>query len=233
MPFGGGIMQYGFQCGMIWGAALAAGAQAYRLLGPGPQAETKSIIAAQKLVESFRARNNNTNCLEITGVGKTSSFKKGMYYLVKGGPISCFRMVSKYASAALTDINTTLSEDHIEAPSSPVGCSAKLAKKLGASDMHTAMAAGFAGGIGLSGGGCGALGAAIWIMAMDYLKEGVGKLDYRFPKANDTIDIFSKCTGNEFECTKIVGRRFEIVHDHSAYLRDGGCSKIIEALATK
>jgi hypothetical protein len=39
-------MQHGYQCGMIWGATLAAGAQAYRLLGPGPQAETAAIIAA-------------------------------------------------------------------------------------------------------------------------------------------------------------------------------------------
>jgi len=33
MPFAGGIMQHGYQCGMIWGATLAAGAQAYRLVG--------------------------------------------------------------------------------------------------------------------------------------------------------------------------------------------------------
>ena len=38
-PHAGGIMQYGYQCGMLWGAALAAGAQSYRLFGPGPKAE--------------------------------------------------------------------------------------------------------------------------------------------------------------------------------------------------
>jgi hypothetical protein len=53
MPFAGGIAQYGYQCGMLWGATLAAGAQAYRLYGAGPQAETQAIIAAQRLVESF------------------------------------------------------------------------------------------------------------------------------------------------------------------------------------
>ena len=47
MPFAGGIMQHGYQCGMIWGATLAAGAQAYRLFGAGPQAEAKAILAAQ------------------------------------------------------------------------------------------------------------------------------------------------------------------------------------------
>lgn len=46
MPFAGGIMQRGYQCGMIWGAALAAGAEAHRLHGPGPQAETAAIMAA-------------------------------------------------------------------------------------------------------------------------------------------------------------------------------------------
>jgi hypothetical protein len=28
MPLAGGIVQHGYQCGMIWGASLAAGAQA-------------------------------------------------------------------------------------------------------------------------------------------------------------------------------------------------------------
>jgi hypothetical protein len=53
-PVAGGIMQYGYQCGMIWGAALAAGAQAYQLFGPGSQAEARAMMAAQTLVESFR-----------------------------------------------------------------------------------------------------------------------------------------------------------------------------------
>ena len=32
LPLAGGIEQMGFQCGQLWGAALAAGAQAHRLL---------------------------------------------------------------------------------------------------------------------------------------------------------------------------------------------------------
>jgi len=104
---------------------------------------------------------------------------------------------------------------------------------MGVSDMHKVMAAGFAGGIGLSGGACGALGAAICIIGMNSIKEGAGKLDFMNPKAQDAIGRFIKCTDFEFECSKIVGRRFEDVDDHAAYLRDGGCSKIIEALAAQ
>jgi hypothetical protein len=234
MPFAGGIMQHGYQCGMIWGAALAAGAQAYRLLGPGPQAETKAIFAAQRLVASFRALNNNINCLEITDIDKSSStMQMIIYFLIKGGSIGCLRMAARYATVAFSEINTALSEKHIEAPSAPVSCSAMLAQKMGVSDLHTVMAAGFAGGIGLCGGACGSLGAAIWIIGMNSLKEGVGKIEFQNPSALDAIDRFMKCTDNEFECSKIVGRRFENVDDHAGYLRDGGCSEIIEVLATK
>ena len=37
----------------------------------------------------------------------------------------------------------------------------------------------------------------------------------------------------EFECSEIVGRRFENIDDHATYLHDGGCSEIIEALASQ
>ena len=49
----GGLMTYGYQCGMLWGAALGAGAQAYRLHGPGVFAQAVSVVAAHRLVESF------------------------------------------------------------------------------------------------------------------------------------------------------------------------------------
>ncbi len=66
-PLAGGIANMGYQCGMLWGAALAAGAQSYRLYGAGPQAEAEAIITSQRLVETFRARTKNEiNCLEIS-----------------------------------------------------------------------------------------------------------------------------------------------------------------------
>jgi len=233
-PLAGGIMQHGYQCGMLWGATLAAGAQAYRLLGPVPQAETRAIIAAQRLVESFRALNDNINCLEITDTDKSSStMQMIMYFLIKGGFISCTRMAVRYAPVAFSEIDSALSETHVEAPSPPVSCSAMLAQKMGVSDMHTVMAAGFAGGIGLCGGACGALGAAIWIIGMNSLKERGGKIAFKSPRASAAIDRFMKCTDNKFECSEIVGRRFKNIGDHADFLRDGGCSKIIEVLAAE
>ena len=97
---------------------------------------------------------------------------------------------------------------------------------------HTVMAAGFAGGIGLSGSACGALGAAIWIIGMNILKEG-GQLGLGASSTRETIQRFTECTGHEFECSKITRREFKSVGEHADYLRDGGCSSIIQALATQ
>ena len=224
----------GYQCGMVWGAALAAGEQAYRIHGKGPQAEARALSAAQRIVESFRAQNKAMNCREIAGIDWASpTMQLIALYFLKGGPIKCFRMSARYAPLAFSEINTAFSEDPIEAPAAPVSCSAMLAHKMGASDMHTVMAAGLAGGIGLSGGACGALGAAIWIIGMNRLKEGAGTIGFNAPYAVDAIERFTKCTDHEFECSKIVGRKFESIGDHAGYVRGGGCSKLIEVLATQ
>ena len=230
----GGIMMHGYQCGMLWGAALAAGARAYQLYGPGPQAEAIAIIASQRAVDAFRARTRGEiDCSEVTHMNwqEANRTLPILKFLIKGGPVYCFRMAAGYAPKAFNEINNAFSKNHFEAPSQPVSCASMLAEKMGVSEMHAVMAAGLAGGIGLSGGGCGALGAAIWIITMESGEIEMDGFEYKHPKAQALIDRFIKTTDYEFECSKIVGRKFEDVGDHASYLHDGGCSKIIEALA--
>ena len=233
MPLAGGIMQHGYQCGMIWGATLAAGVQAFEQFGPGPKAESKAILAAQKLVETFRANKHEINCSEITHTDRTSTtMQMIMYFLIKGGTIGCLRMAGKYAPAAYNDINSVLSENNNDAPSPPVSCTAILAEKMGLSEKHKTMVSGFAGGIGLCGGACGALGAAIWIKTMKDSKDVKPKLEFNSPEALQLIEKFLEVSNYEFECSDIVGRKFENLDDHADYIRDGGCSKIIDELAS-
>ena len=232
MPLAGGIMQNGYQCGMIWGSALAAGARAYRIYGPGPQAQARALIAAQRIVESFREQNKHINCLEITDLDKSSSALKMItFFLIKGGTIGCARMAARFAPLAYELINEAYCEKDVEIPVSPISCSAMLAEKTGASDRHQTLAAGLAGGIGLCGGACGALGAAVWLMALKNLEKGSAKVDFKDPKAGGLVEKFLKATNYEFKCSEITGRKFESIEDHAAYLRDGGCSKVIELLA--
>jgi hypothetical protein len=232
-PLAGGIMQRGYQCGQVWGAALAAGAQAYRKLGPGPQAETAAIVAAQRIVESFRARYHSIDCRAITDTDfNDPSVSVVFRYVLKNG-VKCFRMAAQYAPVAFSEINASLAQEPEEAPSSPVGCAAVVARKLGASDLHTAMAAGFAGGIGLSGDACGALAAAIWIIDMNDREQGADKVGFKSPRITELLDRFMRCTDSRFLCSDITGRQFESIDEHAAYLRDGGCVKIIEVVAAE
>jgi hypothetical protein len=231
----GGMMNHGYQCGMLWGATLAGGAQAYRLYGTGPQAEAQAIIAAQKLVESFSAYNKNEiNCLEISELNMQGEMKvlPLLKFFIKGGPVMCMRMAVKYGPKAFNEIDTVFSEGPGEALSPPVSCASMLAQNMGVSEMHTVMVAGLAGGIGLSGGGCGALGAAIWLNSAESVREGASNKVIN-KRASDIIDKFIRSANFEVECSEIVRRKFESIGDHADYLRDGGCAEIIKALAAK
>ncbi len=232
MPLAGGMEQMGFQCGQVWGAALAAGAEAYRLFGPGPRAEAAAVVAAQRLVDSFQTSYKSINCSDVIELDwKNAQGKQVLKFFLKGGPIRCFAMTAGYARATRRETDISFSDDEFEAPEPPVSCATLLARKMGADDMHAVMAAGLAGGIGLSGGACGALGAAIWLIEMNRVAGGTGQVEFNSPEATEAIDRFVQNTEGEFECSKITGRRFESVGDHACYLREGGCAKIIEALA--
>ena len=152
---------------------------------------------------------------------------------IKGGPVGCFRMAAGYAPIAFEAINSSFAEENAAAPDRPVSCTADLAYQMGASDKRIIIASGLAGGIGLCGSACGALGAAIWLNGIRRLEAGNTKIDYKNPEALALIDRFLKVTNYEFECAEIAGRGFETVADHAAYLRQGGCKKIIELLGKK
>ncbi len=119
-PLAGGIMSRGYQCGQVWGAALAAGAQAYRLLGAGPQAEAAAIVAAQGIVESFRARYGSIDCRTIIDTDlrdrSQSAAKVAFRYFRKNG-VRCFRMAAQYPPVAFGEINAALSEARGDVPS--------------------------------------------------------------------------------------------------------------------
>jgi len=211
---------------MLWGSALAAGAAAYRRFGAGHRAEAAALVAARRVVESFRAQNGAVDCYDLTETDFRSTAQLWKY-LLTGKPIGCFRMAARYAPVAFEEIGAALGDERADAPPTPVSCSALVARRLGASDLHAVTAAGFAAGIGLSGGACGALGAAVWLDAM----SGGGANEAIEARANRIVERFLEASGHVFECSEIVGRKFADIPDHAAYLRGGGCARILEALS--
>lgn len=236
LPFVGGVRQYGYQCGQIWGAALAAGARVHQKIGDGPEAETRTLLTAQKLVESFKDTSGEVNCHEITTLNKDSTnMDMVKYFLLKGGSVGCFRLASHYAPKAYDAIEETLGQESVSVSEQPLSCTALLAKNMGAQERHQTMASGLAGGIGLCGEACGALGTAVWIHAMKLKREDPETdlwKDEKFGTQFEAlVETFLEASDYEFECQDIVGRKFESVEDHAKYLQAGGCSKIIDALS--
>lgn len=231
-PLAGGIVTNGYQCGLLWGATLAGGAQAYRLHGAGPHAEAAAVEASQRLVESFREQHGTTDCLDISQTDwdafMNSRWKQVVYFL-KGGPFKCMRACARFAPIARDTIDAVLAEEPAERSCASASCASELVKRAGLSAEHATMVAGLAGGIGLSGGGCGALGAAVWAVGMHHAGGGMDYMAIN-DKGREVIERFLPASDYEFECADIVGRKFEDVDDHARYVEAGGCSALIDAL---
>ena len=231
-PLVGGILQHGYQCGMVWGAAFGAGAEATRRFGSGSEAVARSIDASQRATEAFRKLHDTIDCYDITGMSTdTSAWDMAKYFFLKGGSVRCFAKIAGSARVAFPQIEAALDDSDFAVPTQCESCASVVVRRLGFSDQHATMAAGLAGGIGLSGGACGALGAAIWAIELERIQGG-GKVNFRSPEAVALIERFIRASDFEFECQKIVGRTFESIEDHSQWLAEGGCGAILDVLAS-
>src|SRR5210317_284859 len=65
-PLAGGILQHGYQCGMLWGASLAVGAESHRRCENPDKANALAIIATQNVMRSFKEKTGSHDCIDIT-----------------------------------------------------------------------------------------------------------------------------------------------------------------------
>jgi hypothetical protein len=237
-PLAGGILQKGHQCGMLWGASLAAGAEAYRRCDDLNQAMRIAILATQNLMRSFEQRENTVNCREITRCDFSSRLSFAKYFF-SGRFLHCFDLAEKWAPEAIEAALESLAvppEDSKNAPTlnQPVlNCASEVARKMGASDEEMVMVAGFAGGLGLSGNACGALATTIWMGTLSWCRKYEEKSSMKNPNAKATLKSFEDFIGKRMLCTEIAGREFSSIDEHSTFIQIGGCASLIEKLAEK
>ena len=225
----GGIMQEGFQCGMLWGASLAIGAEAYRKCKSHEQAIAVAVPATQMVMKSFKNRESTIHCREITHCDFSSKLSMAKYF-ISGRFLHCFNLAQQWAPEAVQSAIEGLSVR--ESPIEPcLSCATETAKKMGASDEETIMVAGFAGGLGLSGSGCGALAAAIWLKSLKWCREVPGKHSMDNPYAKETLERFYEITDSKILCRDITGRYFKNIEEHTHYLNESGCDHLIDYLA--
>ncbi len=232
-PLAGGIMQRGYQCGMLWGSALAVGAESFRRCNDHGQAIGTAITATRHLMESFSNRTDSVNCRDVTGCD-WSSRASMLKYLFSGRFLYCFKLAEKWSLEAIQAATEGLFHGPTDYHQLPTSCASKVVQKMGGSDEQMVMVAGFAGGMGLSGNACGALGAAVWMNTLAWNREtenGKSDFDLFNPKAKHTLKAFDSATDSKILCDEICGHRFETIDEHTDFIKNGGCDKLIDVLA--
>lgn len=233
-PLAGGLM-LGHQCGMLWGSSLAVGAESFRRYSDHNKATAKAITATQHLMESFSKRTKSVKCRDIVGFDFSDKINEMKFILnsLPGGftNMVCMNLAEKWAPEAIQSAKEGLSHEQTDIPELPLSCASEVAKKMGGSDEEKIMVAGFAGGMGLSGNACGALGAAIWMNSLAWCRKHPGKSGYSNPNTKEILKTFNNETGSEFICQKISGQSFKTIGDHTNFVKNGGCDKLIKMLA--
>lgn len=232
MPMAGGVMQQGYQCGLLWGAAQAAGTKAFARAGTGRTAETLAVRASQALVGEFTDRHTHTDCFSLTDTDWRVP-KEMRKYMLKGGPVRCFNRAGTFAGQAFRVIDTSLDQPLEAVPDGPVSCAAEVVRRMGGTPEQQAMVAGFAGGLGLSGSGCGAVAAAIWMRGIQRQQDSGDPLDYTDPALLCIIDRFLADNDYELVCSALCGREFNTPAEHADFLAQGGCNERIDQLAAQ
>ena len=229
-PLAGGILQQGYQCGMLWGASMAVGAESFRRSDNLGQSIGKTIKATQHIMESFLSKAKSIDCEEITETDFKNKWSIAKYFF-SGKFYSCFKLAEKWAPEAIRAATEGLSLEQTELTHQPISCASEVVKKMGGSEEEMAMVAGFAGGIGLSGNGCGALSAAIWKTILELVRKENWKSSLSDPDSEKIIKKFYEATGYKMECHEICGKRFKTIDEHTEFIKNGGCDKLIKILA--
>lgn len=226
-PLAGGILQKGYQCGMLWGASLAAGAEAYRSCAHSSQAIAVAVEATKAMMNSFESLEGTSQCKDITHCDFNSklSFTK---YMVTGRFLHCFQLAEDWAPLAVAEAKKALAAKPYDFQNA-MSCTSEVARIMGASEEEMVMVAGFAGGLGLSGNACGGLAAAVWMNALDWCKEHEKESATKDPMAKMRLNFFKLHSKDQFLCSEITGRQFSDLSEHTGYLKKGGCAALMES----
>lgn len=228
-PLVGGILQLGHQCGLLMGSTLAVGKESFRRFEDRDQATAMAILASQHVRDTFQESAGSVNCRDITDTDFSNKLQFAQYMIFKAR--SCWNLADRWTQEAIRSAREGLSPDQTNIPNHSISCASEVAKKMGASDEEIVTVAGFAGGLGLGGDACGALIAAIWMRSLEWCRENPGKSAFSNDYATNVMLTFHDATDSKFHCREICGRKFNSVEEHTEYIKDGGCDKLIEVLA--
>ena len=214
---------------MLWGASMALGTESFRRRDDQGEAIAMAITASQHIVDSFLGSSKSIECEEITNANFNSKLSLAKY-MITGKMFGCFNLAARWAPNAIKEAHNGLAIELSNNASESKSCASEVIKKMGGTEEEAVMVAGFAGGLGLSGNGCGALGAAIWKKTLGMVKKGEWKYTTSHSVMDEIVEKFYEVSDYEMKCSKICGKQFKTIDEHAKYINSGGCEKIIEVL---
>lgn len=246
--FSGGFMHLGHACGLLTGAALAAGFLSRARFDDDEIMFAATLYATMQLSKALPELAGSVNCREITKE-LLSKLSGRLRYVLRGKGRMCGRLHLRWAPQAQELIDTALTEF---SESGPVrGCAncavqtmRKMVSSVGMREEDSILVAGLAGGVGLLGNVCGALAAGVFAMSSARcLCKDAGKRDSRIRGSfqelvgssyrgspNQLRLAFVDRFGSEL-CIQILNRQFQDIVDHSTFVEQGGCQEVIEFVA--
>jgi hypothetical protein len=228
-------------------AALAAGVRARARIPDTYAAREATLDAACRVVEAYRLAGHPMNCAEVTGMGAWNFAR----YMLKGNLGVCSSLLSGLAPTFHDLIDRTIDEHRQRGATAPCrNCAVEAFERVSGGigfpvDGASVVAAGFAGGLGLSGNACGALAAAILAVSMKYftgrnrpkhsmirsdlqgLFVGIGWMK---PSMEIARQFRARFPGRTY--ASIAGRTFASSGDLSTYLGAGRCEPVLEAVVS-
>lgn len=211
---------------IVWATLIAASHMALKQKEAPDQQLALALQASKEMVDAFINAKLSCQIYPAFKPEKKASSIKEKLKFINYDKIS--RDWQPIASRALLLSMSYTSKD---LPKSCSSCAFQLIKTMGGTDEDAITAAGFSGGIGLSGGVCGTMIAKVWYEALLYLRKHKNEDHYPHSYQKDLYQEFMKITDGEYACPELSGHRFQNIEQHSHFVEEGGCNKLIDLLA--
>jgi hypothetical protein len=239
----GGVLSQGYVCGQLLGAALATAVRAQKRFRDPETAGAATLSVTCRLADEFHSVAGAIDCREIIEGSLTTTGGK-IKYLASGKPRLCAKNAVKWAPHADQLIDKLLREfDPKMLTEEPANCAMKTMCALGF-EKDAALAGGFAGGVGLTGNVCGAVVAAIFALGVRFYRGRSGRRDSAVKallqeagigdtsskSATRLLDAFNG-KHETLLCSKLIGRKFNSIDDHSNFVAEGGCCDLINSVS--
>ncbi len=246
-PLTGGIAGYGAACGFYWGASVYFARRAEREgLGPAGIAQV-SLAATRKLIDRTRASGIAVDCADFL---RQPAPWRLVPYVAMVKMVRCVKHLNQLiptieaiADDALAQAQSAATAAEPAQPNCAVMACRSTLRALGTEDHGTSdMVAGWGGGLGCTGNGCGALGAAIFALGIKYYERATArdgtplmrvlKSQPGVPYSNDVlllVDLFRTRFG-QLTCREIVNKDFSSPEDFGQHVRSTGCGDVMDFL---